>query len=193
MDLKQVKELRDLTGASIMDCRNALEEAKGNFEKAQEILKQKGQIIADKKESRETKAGLIEAYVHMNGKVGVLVDLRCETDFVAKNPLFKELAHDIALQVAAMSPIYVGPDNIPEEIINKEKETYQLELKDSNKPEKIINQIIEGKLQKWYQEICLIKQPFIKNQDQIIEDVLKEYIAKIGENIKINRFVRFEI
>jgi len=193
MDLKQVKELRDLTGASIMDCRNALEEAKGNFEKAQEILKQKGQVIADKKESRETKAGLIEAYIHMNGKVGVLVDLRCETDFVAKNPLFKELAHDLALQVAAMSPIYVSPDNIPEEIINKEKEVYQLELKDSNKPEKIINQIIEGKLQKWYQEVCLIKQPFIKNQDQIIEDVLKEYIAKIGENIKINRFVRFEI
>jgi elongation factor Ts len=193
MDLKQVKELRDLTGASIMDCRNALEEAKGNFEKAQEILKQKGQVIADKKESRETKAGLIEAYVHMNGKVGVLVDLRCETDFVAKNPLFKELAHDLALQVAAMSPIYISPDNIPEEIINKEKEAYQSELKDSNKPEKIINQIIEGKLQKWYQEVCLIKQPFIKNQDQIIEDVLKEYIAKIGENIKINRFVRFEI
>jgi elongation factor Ts len=193
MDLKQVKELRDLTGASIMDCRNALEEAKGNFEKAQEILKQKGQVIADKKESRETKAGLIEAYVHMNGKVGVLIDLRCETDFVAKNPLFKELAHDLALQVAAMSPIYVSPDNIPEEIINKEKEAHQSELKDSNKPEKIINQIIEGKLQKWYQEVCLIKQPFIKNQDQIIEDVLKEYIAKIGENIKINRFVRFEI
>ncbi len=193
MDLKQVKELRDLTGASIMDCRNALEEAKGNFEKAQEILKQKGQVIADKKESRETKAGLIESYIHMNGKVGVLVDLRCETDFVAKNPLFKELAHDLALQVAAMSPIYVSPDNIPEEIINKEKEVYQSELKDSNKPEKIINQIIEGKLQKWYQEVCLTKQPFIKNQDQIIENVLKEYIAKIGENIKINRFVRFEI
>ncbi len=193
MDLKQVKDLRDITGASVMDCRNALEEAKGDFTKAQEILKEKGQVIADKKESRETKAGLIEAYIHMNGKVGVLVDLRCETDFVAKNPLFKELAHDLALQVAAMAPIYVSPTDIPEEIINKEKEKYQSEIKDSNKPEKIINQIIEGKLQKWYQEVCLTKQPFIKNQDQIIEDVLKEYIAKIGENIKINRFVRFEI
>jgi len=193
MDLKQVKELRDSTGASVIDCRNALEESKGDFEKAQEILKQKGQSIADKKETRETKAGLIDAYIHLNGKVGVLIDLRCETDFVAKNPLFKELSHDLTLQIAAMSPIYISPTDIPEEMVNKEREKYQQELKDSNKPEKIINQIIEGKLQKWYQEICLIRQPFIKNPDQMIEDILKEYIAKIGENIKINRFVRFEI
>ncbi len=193
MDLKQVKELRDSTGASVIDCRNALEESKGDFEKAQEILKQKGQSIADKKESRETRAGLIDAYIHLNGKVGVLIDLRCETDFVAKNPLFKELSHDLTLQIAAMSPIYISPTDIPEEMVNKEREKYQQELKDSNKPEKIINQIIEGKLQKWYQEICLIRQPFIKNPDQMIDDILKEYIAKIGENIKINRFVRFEI
>jgi len=193
MDLKQVKELRDSTGASVIDCRNALEESKGDFEKAQEILKQKGQSIADKKETRETKAGLIDAYIHLNGKVGVLIDLRCETDFVAKNPLFKELSHDLTLQIAAMSPIYISPTDIPEEMVNKEREKYQQELKDSNKPEKIINQIIEGKLQKWYQEICLIRQPFIKNPDQMIDDILKEYIAKIGENIKINRFVRFEI
>jgi elongation factor Ts len=193
MDLKQVKELRDLTGASIMDCRNALEEAKGDFNKAQEILKKKGVAIAEKKEARETKAGLIEAYIHANGKIGVLIDLRCETDFVAKNPLFKELAHDLALQVAAMSPIYVSEADIPEDLLNKEKEAYLAEFKDSNKPEKIINQIIEGKLQKWYQEVCLIHQPFIKNQDQKVSEVIKEYIAKIGENIKVNRFVRFEI
>ncbi len=193
MDLKQVKELRDLTGASVMECRNALEEAKGDFQKAQEILKKKGQAIADKKESRETKAGLIEAYVHANGRIGVLVDLRCETDFVAKNPLFKELAHDIALQIAAMAPLYVSPADIPEEVVNKEKETYSAEFKDSKKPAKIINQITEGKLEKWYGEVCLTKQPFMKDQDQIVEDIIKAYIAKIGENIKIYRFIRFEI
>ncbi|MDD3614322.1 MAG: translation elongation factor Ts [Candidatus Pacebacteria bacterium] len=193
MDLKQVKELRDLTGASVMDCRNALEEAKGNFEKAQEILKKKGLAIADKKGARETKAGLIEAYIHANGKMGVLVDLRCETDFVAQNPLFKELAHDIALQIAAMAPLYVSPEEIPEDVVKKEKEAYLAELKDSNKPEKIINQIVEGKLQKWYEEVCLLKQPFIKDQDEIVENVVKSYIAKIGENIKVYRFVRFEI
>jgi len=193
MNLEQVKELRNLTGASIMDCRNALEEAKGDLNKAQEILKKKGAAIAEKKEARETKAGLIESYIHANGKIGVLIDLRCETDFVAKNPLFKELAHDLALQVAAMSPIYVSEADIPEDLLNKEKEAYLAEFKNSNKPEKIVNQIIDGKLQKWYQEVCLIHQPFIKDQDQKVGELIKEYIAKIGENIKIQRFIRFEI
>lgn len=125
--------------------------------------------------------------------MGVLVDLRCETDFVAQNPLFKELAHDLALQIAAMAPLYVSPEEIPEDVVKKEKEAYLAELKDSNKPEKIINQIVEGKLQKWYEEVCLLKQPFIKDQDEIVENVVKSYIAKIGENIKVYRFVRFEI
>jgi len=193
MDLQKVKELRELTGASIMDCRQALEEAKDNFEKAQEILKKKGQVTANKKEGRETKMGIIESYIHANGKIGVLIDLRCETDFVAKNPLFKELAHDLALQVAAMAPLYISVSDIPPDLLDKEKEIYREEFKNSNKPEKIINQIIEGKLQKWYQEVCLMNQPFIKDQDQIVENVMKDYIAKIGENIKIHRFVRFEI
>jgi len=193
MDLQKVKELRELTGASIMDCRQALEEAKDNFEKAQEILKKKGQVTANKKEGRETKMGIIESYIHANGKIGVLIDLRCETDFVAKNPLFKELAHDLALQVAAMAPLYISVSDIPPDLLDKEKEIYREEFKNSNKPEKIINQIIEGKLQKWYQEVCLMNQPFIKDQDQIVENVMKDYIVKIGENIKIHRFVRFEI
>ena len=190
--MEKIKQLREKTGAGVMDAKKALEESGGDMKKAEEIIAAKGIVKAEKKADREVKSGLVYGYTHQ-GRVGVLVEVSCETDFVAKNPLFKELAHDLALQVAAMSPIYVSPDNIPEEIINKEKEAHQSELKDSNKPEKIINQIIEGKLQKWYQEICLIRQPFIKNPDQMIDDILKEYIAKIGENIKINRFVRFEI
>jgi len=193
MDIDLVKQLRDSSGASVMECRNALEGAKGDINKALEILKRKGQAAAEKKNSRETKAGLIESYVHSNAKIGVLLDLRCETDFVAKNSLFKELAHEIALQIAAMAPKYISETDIPEAVIKEEKEVYLDELKDAGKPEKIVNQIIEGKLKKRFSEICLLHQPYIKNQDQTIGELIKDYIAKIGENIKVERFVRFEI
>jgi len=193
MDINLVKQLRDSSAASMMECQNALKETKGDINKALEILKRKGRVAAEKKNGRETSAGLIESYVHSNAKIGVLLDLRCETDFVAKNSLFKELAHEIALQIAAMAPQYISEMDIPEAVIKEEKEVYLDELKDAGKPEKIVNQIIEGKLKKRFSEICLLNQPYIKNQDQTIGELIKDYIAKIGENIKVVRFVRFEI
>ena len=182
MDVNIVKQLREETGASVMECNAALDETKGDLEKAKEILKRKGQATALKKSGRETKSGLIEAYIHANGKVGVLLDLRCETDFVAKNDLFKELAHEICLQIAAMSPEFVS-----------EEEISKAEMKDSGKPEKIIEQIIEGKLKKKFADLCLLNQPYVKDPNQTINDLIKGYISKIGENIKVLRFSRFEI
>ncbi|MDP2856035.1 MAG: translation elongation factor Ts [bacterium] len=193
MDIEIVKQLRDMTNASVIECKKALEESKGDIQKASEILKRKGKSVADKKNSRETKSGIIEAYVHGNGRVGVLLDLRCETDFVAKNDLFKELAHEIALQIAAMAPQYVSASDIPEAIINEEKEAYKNELKDSGKPENIIEQIIDGKLKKRYAEICLLCQPCIKDPEQTVDGLIRDYIFKIGENIQVARFARFEV
>lgn len=193
MEINLVKQLREMSGASVMECRNALEEAKGDLTKALEILKRKGQAIAAKKNERETRAGIIEAYIHTNAKIGVLLDLRCETDFVAKNQLFKELAHELALQIAAMAPQYISENDIPETVLDEEKAIYREELKNSGKPEKIIEQIIDGKLKKRFSEICLLDQPSIKNQDETVSDLIKNYIAKIGENIKAERFVRFDI
>jgi elongation factor Ts len=193
MDINIVKQLREETGASVMECNNALDESKGDLEKAKEILKRKGQATALKKSSRETKSGLIESYIHASGKVGVLLDLRCETDFVAKNDLFKELSHEICLQIAAMSPEFVSEDEISEEFKNKEKEISKEEMKDSGKPEKIVEQIIEGKLKKRFSELCLLNQAYIKDPNQTISDLIKGYISKTGENIKVLRFSRFEI
>jgi len=193
MDIEIVKQLRDMTSASVIECKKALEESKGDIQKAADILKRKGKSVADKKNSRETKSGLIEAYIHGNGRVGVLLDLRCETDFVAKNDLFKELAHELSLQIAAMSPQYVSSAEIPEAIIAEEKEIYKKELKDSGKPEKIVEQIVEGKLQKRYSEICLLSQPFIKDPDQTVDGLIRDYVSKIGENIQVARFARFEV
>jgi elongation factor Ts len=193
MDVNIVKQLRDETGASIMECNSALDETKGDIEKAKEILKRKGQATALKKSGRATKSGLIESYIHANGKVGVLLDLRCETDFVAKNDLFKELCHEICLQIAAMSPEFVSEEDISEEFKNKERELSKEEMKDSGKPEKIVEQIIEGKLNKRFAELCLLNQAYIKDPNQTIGDFIKGYISKTGENIKVLRFSRFEI
>jgi elongation factor Ts len=193
MDIEIVKKLREATNASVIECKNALEESKGDMQKAAEILKRKGKSVADKKNTRETKFGIIEAYVHGNGRVGVLLDLRCETDFVAKNDLFKELAHEISLQIAAMAPQYVSASDIPEAMISEEKEAYRNELKDSGKPEDIVEQIIDGKLKKRYAEICLLSQPCIKDSEQTVDGLIRDYIAKIGENIQVARFARFEV
>jgi len=193
MDVNIVKQLRDETGASIMECNSALDETKGDIEKAKEILKRKGQATALKKSTRATKSGLIESYIHANGKVGVLLDLRCETDFVAKNELFKELAHEICLQIAAMSPEFVSEEDISEEFKNKERELSKEEMKDSGKPEKIVEQILEGKLKKRFAELCLLNQAYVKDPNQTIGDFIKGYISKTGENIKVLRFSRFEI
>lgn len=175
------------------DCKKALEESGGDFTKADELLKRRGKQIAEKRQEKEVKAGLIEPYVHSNGKIGVLVELNCETDFVAKNELFKELAHDLAMHVAAMNPRYLSGEDIPGEVSQKMRQSYQEELANSGKPENIINQIIEGKLRKFSEEICLLEQPFIKDADKKVKDLIDEYIGKIGEKIKVGRFVRFEI
>jgi len=188
-----VKKLRDKTQASMADCKKALEEASGDFAKAEELLKRRGKQIAEKRAEKEAKAGLIEPYIHSNGKIGVLVELNCETDFVAKNEIFRGLAHDLAMHVAAMNPQYLSTENIPEEILKKMRQGYQDELANSGKPENIINQIIEGKMRKYSEEVCLLEQAFIKNPDQKIKELIDECIGKIGEKIKVGRFVRFEI
>ncbi len=186
-----VKELREKTGAGIGDCRKALEENNGDMEKASEWLREKGIAGAAKRSGRSANQGLIHSYIHGNGKVGVLVEINCETDFVARTEDFQELAKDVAMQVAAMSPLYVKREDVPLEIIEKEKEIYRAQLADQKKPPQVVEKIIEGKLDKYFKEVCLLEQPFIKEDSKTIEDLVKEKIAKIGENIVIKRFARF--
>jgi len=193
ISIDKIKSLREKTGISMIECKKALEEANGNENKAIEILKKKGIEVAEKKSKRETKQGIVEAYIHSNGKIGVLVEVYCETDFVAKNSQFKELAHNLAMHIAAMNPLYLSEDEIPEKVIAEEKELLYSQFKDSGKPEKIIEQIIQGKLKKQHEQICLLTQPFVKNPDITVKQLIDEYIAKLGENIRIGRFVRFEI
>jgi len=190
---EQVKNLRDKTQASMTECKKALEESGGDFDKALEILRRRGKQIAEKRAAKDAKAGIITSYVHSNNRLGVLVELNCEPDFVARNESFSELAHDLAMHVAAMNPQYLAAEEIPADVLKKAKENYMEELKNSGKPENIVNQIIEGKIRKFSEEICLLEQPFIKNPDIKIKDLVSEYIGKIGEKIKIGRFVRFEI
>lgn len=189
----QVKQLREQTGASVTDCNQALREAAGDFAKAIEILKTKGNQRAEKKAERTAEQGIIEAYIHGNGKIGVLLDLRCETDFVARNAEFKTLAHDLAMHIAAMKPTFVRQEDVPAEILEEEKEIYREEFSGLSKPEKVINEIVEGKLRKHVETVCLLRQPFIKNPDMTVEELVKNYIAKLGENIRVAKFVRYEI
>ncbi len=193
VDINQIKKLRDQTQASPVDCKKALKEAKGDFEEAKKVLRVKGKKIAQKKSKRETQQGIIDSYIHPDSRVGVLLDIRCESDFVTKSKQFKKLAHEICLQIAAMKPLYLKSENIPEKFLNGEKKIYRKQLKDSGKPKKIINEIIEGKLEKQKQGISLLSQAWIKDQDKTIKDLIDQYIAKTGENIKVKRFVRYEI
>ncbi|HAM95625.1 MAG: Elongation factor Ts [Candidatus Azambacteria bacterium GW2011_GWB2_46_37] len=190
---EQVKQLRAQTGASIMDCNQALQESLGDFAKALEILKKKGALKAEKKAARTAEQGIIEAYVHSNGKIGVLVDLRCETDFVARNEEFKKLAHELALHVAAMNPSYVSRQDVPADILEHERKLYLDEVAGLGKPEKIMNEIVEGKLGKHLEAICFLEQPYVKNPDETIDALIRSYIAKLGENIRVARFIRYEI
>jgi elongation factor Ts len=192
IDVQAVKALRDSTGAGMMDAKVALEEAKGDAEKAVEILRKKGIAKAGKKADRETTAGLVESYNHM-GRVGSMVELACETDFVARTDDYKTLAHDLAMQVAASNPLYTNPEDVPKDVLAKEREIFMAEAKEQGKPEAVLEKIAAGKLEKYYQEVCLIKQPFIKDPDRSVEDILTEAIAKLGENIVIRRFARFEL
>ncbi len=190
---EMIKELRERTGAGLLDCKKALEQADGDPDKAVEILRKMGIAKADKKLDRETKEGIIEAYIHPGSQLGVLVEINCETDFVARTEDFKNFAHEIAMQIAAAAPKYVSIEDIPEEVIEKEKEIYLAQLKDSKKPPHVIDKIIEGKLKKFYQEVVLLEQPYIRDESKTIRDLLKETIGKLKENIRIKRFARFRV
>ena len=191
IDASSVRELRDRTSAGFLDCKNALEEANGDFERAGEILRKKGLANAMKKGSRGTPEGRVGSYIHTNGKVGVLIEINCETDFVAKNDLFGDLVKDICMHIAATDPMAVSRETVPQEMIDREKKAYNEEFKD--KPDNVRDKIIDGKMESFYKEVCLINQPFVKDNDQTIEDLLKTAITKLGENVKISRFARFAI
>ncbi len=193
VDAKLVKQLREMTGAGILECKKALEETNGNLEEAVEVLRKRGIAKAAKKASRETKEGIVYAYIHGDGRIGVLLELNCETDFVARNDLFKELAKELAMQIAAMKPKYVSRDNIPREVVEKEGEIIREAALAEGKPQHIAEKIAEGRLEKFFKEVVLLEQPYIKDDSKTVEDLIKEYIAKIGENIRIGRFCRYEV
>lgn len=188
-----VKELREMTGAGMLDCKKALEEAAGDVNKAKEILREKGLAAAANKAGRAATEGVVESYIHAGGRIGVLVEINCETDFVAKTDQFKEFARDIAMQIAAASPRYVRREEVPQEDLEKEKEILKAQALNEGKPEKIVEKMVEGRIGKYYEEFCLMEQSFIKDQDKTIDQLLNEKISTIGENISIRRFVRYEL
>lgn len=188
----KVKELRELTGAGMMDCKNALVETNGDIEKAIDLLREKGLSKAAKKAGRIAAEGLVDAYIH-NGRIGVLIEVNSETDFVAKNDEFKQFVRDMAMQVAAASPKYVAKEDVSEEELDKKRQILKQQALNEGKPEHIAEKIVEGRIEKYYEQVCLLEQPFIKDPDMKVKDLLNEKIAKIGENIKIRRFVRFEV
>jgi elongation factor Ts len=188
-----VKELRDKTGAGMMDCKEALSAVEGDFEKAIDYLRKKGMSAATKRSSKAAKDGVIASYIHMGGKIGVLVEVNCETDFVAKTEDFTTMARDIAMHVAASNPIYVRADEIPPEALEREKAIYREQLMAEKKPEKIWDKVIEGKLKKYYEDVCLVDQKFIKNSDITVGTLVSNMIAKTGENILVRRFARFQL
>ena len=191
--IDQIKQLRDETGVSPVEIKKALAESNGDVEKAKELLRIWGQKVLSKKTDRQTKSGLIEAYLHSSATTGVLLDIRCETDFVAKSPEFKSLAHEVCLQIAAMKPLYVSEDQIPLEFLDGETKIYAEQIKDSGKPENIVKQILEGKIKKYKDEICLLGQTWIKDDTKNIKNIIEDTVAKVGENIEIKRFARYEI
>ncbi|MDD3839679.1 MAG: translation elongation factor Ts [Clostridia bacterium] len=188
-----VKELRERTGAGMMDCKKMLVETGGDIEKAIEMLREKGLAAAAKKAGRIAAEGVVASYIHAGGRIGVLIEVNCETDFVAKTDEFQDFVKDMAMQVAASNPTYIEREQVPEDLIQKEKEILRIQAVNEGKPEKIAEKIVEGRIQKYFKEICLLEQPFIKDTDKTVGDILKEKIAKIGENIKIRRFTRYEM
>jgi elongation factor Ts len=193
IDAGTVKKLRDACGAGMMDCKMALTEAQGDMDEALKILRKKGMATADKKSSRAANEGMIDYYIHPGARVGVLIEVNCETDFVARNPDFKAFVHDVAMHIAAASPLWVSRDEIPEATKAAEMEIYAAQAKASGKPEAVVTKIADGKLTKWYGEVALLEQAFVKDPDRTIEDLRREIIAKIGENIEIRRFARFRV
>lgn len=193
IDKNLIQKLRDITGLGMMDCKKALEETNGDIEKAVEILRKKGAAVALKRADKETAHGIVHAYIHPGAQMGVLIEINCETDFVANTHDVKQLASDICLHIAALKPMYLSADQVDPKLIEHEKMIMKEQLANSGKPENILNQIIEGKMKKFYSDICLLDQTFVKNDQMTVDGALKEVIAKTGENIKIKRFARFEI
>ncbi|MGQ9599882.1 MAG: translation elongation factor Ts [Anaerolineae bacterium] len=190
---KMVQELRQATGAGVLDCKQALQANGGDMEKAMAYLREKGIAAAAKRADREAREGLIGSYIHTGSKIGALVEVNCETDFVARTDEFKELAHDLAMQVVAAKPTYLTPEDIPAETLEEEKAKYRAEMRDSGKPEHVIDQVIEGKLKKFYEETCLLEQPFIKDPSITVRELVQQRNALLGENVVVRRFVRFEV
>ncbi len=190
---KDVMDLRGRTGAGMMDCKKALTATEGNMEKAIDYLREKGLAAAAKKQSRIAAEGIVDSYVHMGGKVGVLLEVNCETDFVAKTDEFKELVHDIALQIVASAPEYVRREEVRADHLEHEQEILAAQARNEGKPEKIIEKMVQGRVDKFYKEVCLLEQPFVKNPDITIEQLVNEKIAKIGEKISVRRFVRYKM
>jgi elongation factor Ts len=193
IDAKMVAELRAQTGAGMMNAKKALEESEGDLTRAAEILREKGIAKAEKKADRETNEGRVHAYIHSNGKLGAMVEVLCETDFVARNEAFIEFCHDIAMHVSATEPLYLIREDVPEEVISKERELSLKEMEGEGKPAEVLEKIIEGKLNKWFSEIVLMEQPYIKDEDQTVEEFVKSKIASLGENMQIRGFKRFSI
>ena len=193
IEAKVVKELRDKTGAGMMDCKNALKESDGDIDKAIDYLRKSGVAKAEKKGSRDTKEGIVYSYIHAGGRLGVLIEVNCETDFVAKTEGFIELTHNLAMQIAATNPISLDRDSIPESVINREKEIYSDQAKTSGKPDNIIEKMVDGRMNKFFQENCLMEQAYIKDSDKKVSELLTESIATLGENITLSRYVRFAV
>lgn len=188
-----IKDLREKTGVGIMDCKNALNESDGDINKAIEYLRKKGIATAKKRGSRVTSQGQVASYIHAGGKIGVLLEVNCETDFTGKSEDFTDFVKDASMQIAATNPVAIDRENIPLDILEKEKEIYATQARESGKPEKVIEKIVDGKLKKFFSEVCLLEQPFVKNPDITIQDLLNEMMAKTGENIVIRRFVRYQL
>ncbi len=193
INAKMVKDLREKTGLGMMDCKKALVETEGDSDKAVDYLRKKGALKAATREGRATSEGRIGSYIHMNGKIGVLVQLNCESDFVAKTDQFAELVKDLCMHVAASSPRWISSEEVPEEVVAKEKEIYMSQAKEAGKPDKMLDKIADGKLKKFYSEVCLLEQSFVKDTDKSVAELIKEKIAQLGENITVGRFCRFEL
>ena len=193
IDAKIVKELRDKTGAGMMDCKRALVDTDGDLVKAVEALRKAGVTKAEKRGLRSAQDGLVYSYIHHGGRLGVLVEVNCETDFVAKTDGFKELVHNLAIQIAATNPVSVSREQVPKELVKSEQGIYTEQAKNSKKPDKIIEKIVTGKMDKYFQEICLLEQPFIKDPDKIVKDLITESIATLGENISVGRYIRYAV
>ena len=190
---EMVKDLRQATGAGILDCRKALETANGDFDQAVDYLREKGLAQAAKRMDREAKEGLVASYIHAGGRIGVLIEVNCETDFVARTDEFQGLVNDIAMQVAALSARYVQREDIPQEVLEHERQLYRAQALEEGKPEGVLDKIVEGRMNKFYQDVCLLEQPFIRDEDKTIDIVIKEANSRTGENIVVRRFVRFEL